>query len=732
LGKKKLQDPHAKREANQYDNPIASRELIMQMMRDCDEPLEFDEIADALHIDTADNLEALRRRLIAMLRDGQLIKNRSDKFGLLEKMDVLRGRVQGHADGHGFLICEGQDKDLFISGKQMRLVFHGDVVLATKMQFGGRGRPEAKIVRVLERNTPMLVGRYFHEHQVGFVVPANSRITQDIIVDESDGEKAKPGELVTLEIIEHPTMRYQAVGRIIEVLGEHMAPGIEVDVAIRSHQIPHVWPEAALQEATKFDSKVISDKSSDRVDLRDLPFVTIDGVDAEDFDDAVFCEPNDQSGWTLYVAIADVSHYVKPGSALDQEALVRGNSVYFPSRVVPMLPEALSNGLCSLMPQVDRLVFVCQMTISEKGEATSYEFYPAIIHSHARLTYTEVAAFLNGDKDAHQKLSNLSSELHELKALYQALRAARKASGMIQFELAEPRVVFDADQKIESLVPIVRNVAHMMIEEYMLAANVCAAKCLLSAKFAGVFRVHPKPKLEKIEALRQYLKEVGVTLGGGKSPEPKDYASVLSQIADRPDRHVLQSMLLRSLSQAYYDVKNEGHFGLAFDAYTHFTSPIRRYPDLMVHRLLQKVLSKHEVSADEQKSYEAAVTHCSITERRADDATREVMSWLKCEFLMDKVGNTYPGVITTVTSFGFFVELKDIYVDGLVHVSNLKNGYYEYDAMRHRLVAENTGVVHAMGDEVEVQVARVDLDQRQIDFELISHESSVRKRRKRK
>ncbi len=709
-------DQFAEREAQKYENPIPSREFILEFLAERGRPATSKQLVSELELETHEQ-EAFRRRLKAMVRDGQLHKNRRGSYGPIEKMELISGRVIGHKDGFGFVVPEEGGDDLFLNARQMRAVFHGDRVLARVTGMDHRGRAEAIIVEVLEHGTHQLVGRFFMESGACFVEPTNQRIPQDVLIPPDATLDAQSGQMVVIEIVTQPSMQSRPAGKVIEVLGDHMAPGMEIDVAIRNHDLPYEWPDDVLDEAARFPVKVPADAYANRLDLRRLPFVTIDGEDAKDFDDAVYCAQRDK-GWTLFVAIADVSHYVKPGSALDREGLNRGNSVYFPERVIPMLPEALSNGLCSLKPEVDRLTLVCEMSISASGKITRYYFHEAVIHSHARLTYNQVYAMIEqNDTELKSRYQKLVPHLQRLFDIYRTLRKARETRGSIDFDLPETKIIFGAARKIEKIVPLQRNDAHRVIEECMLCANICAAKYLLKHDYPALYRIHEGPGDEKLQDLRRFLGELGLKLPGRKEPEPSDYAKLLQMVSDRPDAHLIQTMLLRSLSQAVYSPENKGHFGLAFDAYTHFTSPIRRYPDLLVHRAIRQVLrdklqSKEEALLVLEKHGE----HCSTTERRADEATREVIDWLKCEFMMDKVGSEFAGVITSVTGFGMFVELKDIYVEGLVHISTLPNDYYQFDPVKQALHGERAGRRFRLGDPVMVQVVRVDLDQRQIDF----------------
>lgn len=742
-------DPEAAREAEKYENPIPSRELILQHLDERGSPAAREELAQEFGLSTDEQLEALRRRLRAMERDGQLIYTRRGTYAPVDKLDLILGRVSGHRDGFGFLIPDDGSDDLFLSPAQMRLVFDGDRALARVTGLDRRGRREGGVVEVISRAHESIVGRYYEESGIGFVVADNPKIQQEVLVTPGRNAGAKQGQFVEVKITHWPTPRFQPQGDVVEVVGNYMAPGMEIDVALRSYDIPHVWPEAVIKEARKLKPEVEEKDKEKRVDLRHLPFVTIDGEDARDFDDAVYCEKNGSNwrlfsgGWKLYVAIADVSHYVKVDSALDAEAQVRGNSVYFPERVIPMLPEELSNGLCSLNPQVDRLAMVCEISISKTGKMTDYQFYEAVIHSHARLTYNKVSAMLEDPKGGEGKAlrseyKQVLPHLKQLYSLYQVLLAARHERGAIDFETQETRIIFGTGRKIAEIRPTQRNDAHKLIEECMLAANVATAAFMQKHEIPALYRVHDGPPPERVEKLKAFLTELGLSLHRGKSkdgPSPKDYQLLLESIRERPDYHLIQTVMLRSLSQAVYSADNQGHFGLNYEAYAHFTSPIRRYPDLLIHRAIRSVIrskqdTPHVKRAGAQSMPKARIypydepaleqlgEQCSMSERRADEATRDVVNWLKCEFMKDRVGETFPGVITAVTGFGLFVELKDIYVEGLVHVTALPGDYYHFDPVHHRLAGERSGRNFRLGDSVEVKVMRVDLDERKIDFEL--------------
>ncbi len=735
--KRFTKDPHAEREAGKYDSPIPSREFIMSVLADAGCLMTREEVALAVGLHSEDDLEALRRRLRAMERDGQLLRNRKGGYGLIARMDLVRGRVIGHPDGFGFLVPDEGGDDLFLGPRQMRQVFNGDRAVARVMGLDRRGRREGAIVEVLERNTQCVVGRIYFENGISFVVPDHKRLPLDIRIPPDAVGEAQHGQFVSVQIVEQPNKRSGPVGKIVEVIGDHMAPGMEIDVAIRAHEVPLEWPTAVQDEIQGLTEKVSSASKRNRVDLRDLPLVTIDGADSRDFDDAVYCKRTPK-GWKLIVAIADVSHYVKAGSALDAEAHLRGNSVYFPERVIPMLPEVLSNGLCSLNPEVDRLCMACEMTIDRQGKVTRSRFMEAVMCSHARLTYSEVAAMLvERDEEVRERYAPLVDSLEELYNLYKAFRKLRNQRGAIDFDTTETRIVFGADRKIERIVPVQRNDAHKIIEECMIAANVCTARFLRRHKLPTLYRVHEGPKAEKLSDLREFLGELGLSLQGGDKPQAGDYAKLLQTVQSRPDAHLIQTVMLRSLSQARYSPDNVGHFGLSHSEYLHFTSPIRRYPDLLVHRAIRHHLrneARKKKSGAKAKLAKFNYTdadmttigeQCSVTERRADDATRDAVDWLKCEYMLDKVGEDYDGIVTSATSFGLFVELKDIYVEGLVHITALQNDYYHFDPAGHRLRGERTGKQYRLGDEIRIKVARVNLDDRKIDFELPDSEKET-------
>jgi ribonuclease R len=709
----------------EYEVSIPSRQDIAAFLDAAPAPLALRDIAAALEVVEKPGIVGLRRRLQAMTRDGELLHTRGNRYGIAKRMELIAGRVLGHADGFAFVRPDDGDADVFLSHREAHGVLHGDRVLVRIGGYDKRDRPYGNVVEILERANEQVVGRYYRERGIGFVTPDDRRINQDILIAKA-GKKVKNGQFVVAKITEQPDHRRQAMGEIVEILGDHMAPGMEIDVAIRTYDLPVEWPAEVAAELARIPAQVSADAIEGRRDLRDLPFVTIDGEDARDFDDAVFCRKS-ADGFTLYVAIADVAHYVRPGSALDAEARARGTSVYFPNQVIPMLPEVLSNGLCSLNPQVDRLVMVCEMRFDGRGEIHRSRFYNGVIHSQARLTYTEVAAWLAEDKTPAK--GTLKFHVRSLCALYEQLRERRAERGALDFESREPFFVFDNERKIERIDARQRNDAHRLIEEAMIAANVAAATDLIKHERAALFRNHERPDPERLAGLREFLGGVGLSLGGGDAPTALDFAETLASAAGRIDRHLIETILLRGQKLAAYEATNRGHFGLALEAYAHFTSPIRRYPDLIVHRALKDRIARRKQSPDAVADMVALGTHCSMTERRAEEATRDVVAWLKCEYMEDKVGESFKGVISGVTSFGVFVELADIFVEGLIHVTSLPQDYYEFDPIRHTLRGRASGRTFTIGGEVDVTVARVSLDDRKIDFSLAQ---APKRRRRRK
>jgi ribonuclease R len=707
-------DPYLEREKERYGHALPSREFVLQILKDQGVPVGEEVLRQLLGI-TEKESDLFSRRVSAMEREGQIMRNRKGDICIVEKLDLVKGTVQGHADGFGFLIPDDDGPDLFLSAKEMRKVLHGDRVMVREIGVDRRGRKEGAIVEVLERAVTRLVGRLHDDHGILFVEAENRRISQDILIPREGSMEAKAGQIVMVELIQQPTKSAQPIGRIFEILGNYAAPGMEIEIALRKHELPYQFPPQVKKLSGKFPADVLQSELSGRTNICHLPLVTIDGETARDFDDAVYCE-RAETGYKLYVAIADVSHYVHPGDALDQEALNRGNSVYFPRRVIPMLPEVLSNGLCSLNPEVERLCVVCEMSLDSAGNFRNYDFYPAVMYSHARLTYTEVAAMIEDSRgEEATRHRKLLPHIQLLNKLFKVLLKARKKRGAIDFETIETRMVFNDQGKIDCILPVKRNDAHRLIEECMLAANVCASDFLKKHEQPTLYRIHEGPTPEKLVALRDFLKEFGLQLGGGDRPSAKDYAKSLERIKDRPDAQLLQTVMLRSLRQAVYSPDNVGHFGLAYESYTHFTSPIRRYPDLLVHRAIKAVLKGAKYSPGD---WHGLGVHCSQTERRADDATRDVESWLKCYYMQDKIGESFSGVISGVTGFGLFVALDGIYVEGLVHISELPSDYFHFDFAKHMLLGERSGKRFRLGDRIRVRLVNVDLESSKIDFVL--------------
>ncbi len=687
------------------------------------------------------------------------IKKVTPTSGMLEEIE---GQVQGHRDGHGFLVRDDSEPDIYLPANEMRAVLHKDRVKVRVVRFDRKGRPEGRVVEILERPEQPIIGRLLQESGIWLVAPEDKRYGQDVLIPKGATGSAKPGQVVVVELTEPPALYGQPVGRVTEVLGEIDDPGMEIEIAVRKYSVPHEFSDACLEQAKGLPDKVRAQDRKGRVDLRDVPLVTIDGEDARDFDDAVYCLPTKVGrgkGWRLLVAIADVSHYVQTGSAIDIDAYDRATSVYFPRRVIPMLPEKLSNGLCSLNPDVDRLCMVCDMLVTTKGEVHAYQFYPAVMHSHARFTYTEVAAILANTRgpEAARRKERVQDLIH-LHDVYRALLASRQVRGAVDFETTETQIVCDESGRIEKIVPRVRNDAHKLIEEAMLAANVCSADFIQQGQHPGLFRVHEGPTPEKKDILRNYLKALGIGMGLSDDPHTSEFQKIAEATKDRPDAQQIHTMLLRSMQQAIYTPINSGHFGLAYEAYTHFTSPIRRYPDLLVHRVIKSILEgqkyelpalptpgeahaklskrlqknkpgqqggraarlpKVRMTAAEQQAWEAAGLHCSANERRADEASRDVEAWLKCKYMREHLGEEYSGVVTAVTGFGLFVTLDSLYVEGLVHITELGAEYFRFDEARQELRGERTGIRYAIGTRVQIQVSRVDLDGRKIDFRLV-------------
>lgn len=723
-------DPHAEREASRYETPLPSRELILTTLSDQGIPLSVEQLYLLLDISDEER-EVFNRRLNAMEREGQIIRNRKGALCITDKLDLIAGVVQGHPDGFGFLIPDDKTKtngeDLFLSPKEMSQVMHGDRAMARMSGLDRRGRPEGKIVEVLERRTQRLVGRVIQSSGVTIVAAEDKRVNKDILIPYHLDMGAKTGQVVMVELTEQPSAHAQPMGKVTEILGNYADSGMEIEIALRKHNLPHEFSAEAVRIAESYPKLVQEADFKGRIDCREMPLITIDGETARDFDDAVFAEPQGK-GWRLVVAIADVSFYVKPKDALDKEAYDRGNSVYFPRRVIPMLPEALSNGLCSLNPDVERLCMICDMQIDGAGIVKQYKFYPSVMRSKARMTYTKVYDILqNPEGELAKEFEWLNPHLQNLYSVYQILLKQREKRGAIEFESSETIMVFNDQGKIDRIEPSLRNEAHRLIEECMLAANVCASEFLKKHEHPALYRIHEGPTPEKLELLRTFMAEFGFGVGGGDSPQAKDYCKLLDRIKDRPDAQLLQTVLLRSMQQAVYSPDNVGHFGLAYEAYAHFTSPIRRYPDLLIHRAIKAVLNGDKYKAGD---WNELGVHCSMTERRADDATRDVTNWLKCFYMQDRIGEEFEGTVAGVTSFGLFVALDGVYVEGLLHVTELGNDYFHYDKARHEMAGERTGVRYRLGDRLRVKLVRVDLETTKIDFTLVNKNNDLESKSK--
>ncbi|ENX7453179.1 TPA: ribonuclease R, partial [Neisseria gonorrhoeae] len=716
-------DPFLSREKQRYEHPLPSREWIIELLERKGVPSKIESLARELSI-TEDEYVFFERRLKAMARDGQVLINRRGAVCAADKLDLVKCRVEAHKDGFGFAVplMPMDEGDFVLYERQMRGVMHGDTVTVRPAGIDRRGRREGTVLDIVERAQSKVVGRFYMDRGVAILEPEDKRLNQSIVLEPDGVARFKPesGQVIVGKIEVYPEQNRPAVAKIIEVLGDYADSGMEIEIAVRKHHLPHRFSEACAKSAKKIPDHVRKSDLKGRVDLCDLPLVTIDGETARDFDDAVFAEKVGRN-YRLVVAIADVSHYVRPDDAIDADAQERSTSVYFPRRMIPMLPENLSNGICSLNPDVERLCMVCDMVVTYAGNIKEYRFYPAVMRSHARLTYNQVWKWLSdGIGNPHK------AQIDTLYKLFKILQKKRLARGAVEFESVETQMIFDDNGKIEKIVPVVRNDAHKLIEECMLAANVCAADFLLKNKHTALFRNHLGPTPEKLATLREQLGLLGLQLGGGDNPSPKDYAALAEQFKGRPDAELLQVMMLRSMQQAVYEPHCEGHFGLAYEAYAHFTSPIRRYPDLTVHRAIKAVLNRKTYTPN--KSWQALGVHTSFCERRADDAGRDVENWLKTYYMRDKVGEIFEGKISGVANFGIFVTLDDIHIDGLVHISDLGEDYFNFRPEIMAIEGERSGIRFNMGDRVAVRVARADLDDGKIDFVLIAGESGRRRK----
>jgi len=712
-----------------YKHPIPKRSAILKFLRDAGQPLKAEALMKGFDLKGQRMRTLLMDNLSKMVRAGQIIENRRSEFCLLEKLELITGTVSGHQDGFGFLRRDDGGEDMYLSAREMRAIFHGDRVAVRTAGKDRRGRDEARLVEVLERGTREVAGQFIRERGIGVVIPDNPKVAHRILIAKGEAGAAKHGQIVVAKILDFPTHVEQATGKIVQVIGEPGKKGIATDIAIHSHGIPTDWPKAVRQQAKKLGREVSEHDKKDRFDLRDLNLLTIDGADARDFDDAVFCEPSGK-GYRLLVAIADVAHYVEKGVPLDKQAIRRGTSVYFPDRVVPMLPEILSNGLCSLKPRVDRLCLVCEMHVDADGKVSRAKFYEAVMSSSARLTYGQVNDFLTG-KSAKQIPKSVQTDVRHLYDVFKVFAKNRSKRGAIELDIPQTRIDVDEHGAVTSIRAVPRNDAHRLIEECMIAANVQAAKFLRKHKVAGLYRVHAKPDPDRFEELRQYLLELGLKVPHPDHVQPRQLNNLMQKVKDRPDSVAISMALLRSMSHAEYTPKNIGHFGLALDAYAHFTSPIRRYPDLLMHRAIRHILRGGKAGnyGYDGGAMEQLGSICSEHERRAEDATREVDAWLKCQYMEDKVGEQYEGVITGVTNFGVFVQLPELQIDGLVHVTSLQNDYYRFEASSQSLIGDRSGTQYRLGDRLAIVVSRVDLESKRIDFQLAIETKSKKRKR---
>ena len=718
---KKSRNP---RQSKPYKHPVPSPNDLVDFLTEAGKPLKADAILKAFDLKGQRMRSLLVDRLSAMVRSGQILENRRGEYCLTAKLDLVTGTVSGHRDGFGFVVRDdGEPDDVYLSAREMRSLFHGDRVAIRVVGMDRRGRAEGELVDVLERGTRQVAGQFIRERGIGLVIPDNSKISHRILIPKDESGKAKPGQMVVVDILDYPTQIEQATGRIVDVIGAPGDKGIATDIAIHSHAIPYKWPATVKEQVQDFGTEVPASSMDGRTELRSVDLITIDGADARDFDDAVYCMKAD-NGWRLLVAIADVANYVSVGSALDKEAIVRGTSVYFPDRVVPMLPEVLSNGLCSLNPNVDRLCMVCDMQVSSSGKVSKATFFEGVMKSKARLTYTQVGDFLSGASTTSVP-SELQASVRDLHDLYKAFAKQRGRRGAIEIDLPQTKFKLNDDGEIDRIEVVPRNDAHRLIEECMIAANVEAAKFLKKHRIPGLYRVHPKPDPDRFNDLRLYLTSLGLKVPHPDHVESRHFTKLIEQVKDRPDSAAITMAMLRSLTHAEYSPANVGHFGLALDSYAHFTSPIRRYPDLLVHRAIRHIIrggkpGKYDYAPKEMERL-GMIT--SAHEKRAEEATRDVEAWLKCQYMEQHLGDEFDGVITGVTNFGVFVQITELMTDGLVHVTSLANDYYKYDAGSQRLIGERSGHSYSLGEEMRVRVQRVDMETRKIDFRPVTEDS---------
>lgn len=724
-------DPYQKREASKYKNPIPSREYISSWLRKCQDLISQKSLEKKFGINNQEEKKALRRRLRAMERDGQVIYTRNRCYIAPESLKVVKGTVIGHRDGYGFLRTETLKEDLWLSSEQMKSCIHGDIILAHIINSHGKRRSSARFLKLLEPNNILIVGRYYINNLIKFVIPNDTRFSFKIVIDSEIKENISIGSVVVVKLKQHPRRNNEVQGFIVEILGKEMGTNLAIEIALRTYSIPSSWSEEIKNQLYTISNKINACDFKDRVDLRHLPFFTIDDEDARDFDDAVFCKRrvNSEEGWNLLVAIADVSFYIQPNTPLDKQALERGTSIYFPSLVVPMLPEKISTDLCSLNPHMERLCLICEMNLSNKGELISYKHYEAIICSHGRFTYDEIFRIWNGDVFLRSKYKQFLQDIENLSYLQEIFNKDNISKKGIYFENIEPRFVLDSDSRIKNIYQNIRNDAHKFIESCMILANISSAYFVEQHKHPILFRNHDRPKKDNVIGFRLFLNELGLILLGGDVPESAHYSNLLRSVSNRPEYEMIQTILLRSMKQAVYSHENRGHFGLSLSSYVHFTSPIRRYPDLILHRVIKYLLLQNKSISPKNyhlsnpylyttREMQKIGMHCSITERRADEASRDVIDWLKCDFMHKKIGDILNGVISNVTSFGFFVRLNHFFIDGLVHIASLNDDYYYFDSLGLKLIGKSSKNTYCLGDALQVKVISVNLNERKIELSL--------------
>jgi ribonuclease R len=723
----RVEDPNLELEKSRYADPIASRELLLKHLTEASEPVTAARLAKRLGLNSDSQREALSKRLAAMVRDGQALQS-AEGYTTAAEAERVVGRVRGRASGEVLVMPEDGSAPLALARADTRTLMHNDRIEVRAVGTNDRGRRLARLIRRVGDSPARIGGTWHTAPGHGRVTPEDPAHWYSVEVALKDRLGAQDDDAVIVEITKRPLGEASAQGRVVEVLRNQRPADLAARFAIARHDLPQEFSESVLRAADRIGTVVREADRAHREDLRALPLVTIDGEDARDFDDAVFAETARGGGWRLLVAIADVSHYVRFGSDLDTEARARATSVYFPDRVLPMLPEQLSNHLCSLMPRVERLAFVCDMHVSKHGRLGKTRFYEAVIRSHARLTYDQAWGYLKDPAASTDGALSppIRTSLQTLYSVYQALKVARDARGALDFRGGEVKARIGADGKIEGFYAVMRNDAHRLIEECMIAANVEAAVALRLAKAASLYRVHGQPEDKRVTELQKVLNALQVGAAFSDKPTPREFRQLVERLGARPDGILLEGLVIRSLAQAVYQQTNIGHFGLALEEYAHFTSPIRRYPDLLVHRAIKAAVLPHSASGHKYSTSElqALGQESSQRERRADDASRDVMSYLRCLYLQPRVGESFDATISSALEFGLFVQLKEMPIDGLVHISAIPGDYWELESGGMGLVGQRTGRRWQLGDAVRVRLSRVDLAQRQIDFELLDGEGA--------